>query len=164
MSLRIRVHGTPAPQGSKRAFVNRHTGKASVVEMSKRVTPWREAVKAASLTALGRPLGVWGEPHEPIAGPVVVYVTFLLARPKGHYGTGRNADVLRDSAPKYPAVKPDLDKLIRSTLDALTEARVWTDDSQVVRVTAEKRYDPFPGAFIEVRAVGSRPTDTEGAA
>ena len=40
--LRINVLGTPAPQGSKR-----HVGRGIMVESSRLVGPWREAVKAA---------------------------------------------------------------------------------------------------------------------
>lgn len=119
--LAIRVHGVPAPQGSKR-----HVGNGVMVESSKRVKPWREAVKYAALDALGT--------DAPIPGPVCLGVTFLLPRPKGHYRTGRNAHMLREGAPWYPAGKPDLDKLLRSTMDGLGEAAVWRDDSQVVRI------------------------------
>ena len=79
--------------------------------------------------------------------------TFRLPRPKGHYGTGRNAGLLKPSAPWYPAGRPDLDKLLRSTLDALGEAGIWGDDAQVVTIAASKHYtsdyEP-PGATIRV--------------
>ena len=45
------VHGLPAPQGSKR-----HVGKGVMVESSKYVKPWREAVKAETAELF--------EPHE----------------------------------------------------------------------------------------------------
>lgn len=141
MSLTIHVHGTPAPQGSKR-FV----GNGVMIESSKRVKPWREAVKHAALDALN------GAP--PIDGPVWLSADFYLPRPKGHYRTGRNAHLLRDSAPARPASKPDLDKLLRSTCDALKDAGVYRDDSQIVRAIADKYYaDPLsvPGAVITVR-------------
>ena len=48
--------------------------------------------------------------------------------------------------------KPDIDKLLRSTLDALGEAGLWADDSQVVHVQSSKDYadDRPPGALIKV--------------
>lgn len=38
-----------------------------------------------------------------------------------------------------PTVKPDVDNYIKSTLDALNGV-LWEDDSQIVKLTAEKRY------------------------
>jgi Holliday junction resolvase RusA-like endonuclease len=146
-SLVIRVYGTPAPQGSKRAFVNKHSGRVQVVESSKAVKPWRQAVLYAALEERRRP----GRPaHETLAGPVAVTVEFLLARPKGHYGTGRNAGLVKESAPGRPAVRPDLDKLVRSTLDALKEAGVYGDDSQIVALMATKF---FSGGGVDSGAV-----------
>ena len=130
--IRFTVHGVPAPQGSKRAFVR--AGHAVMQESSgDRIVSWRQDVKAAALAV---------RPPEPIAGPVDVRVVFLFARPKGHYRTGRHADRIRPSAPEWPANRGtgDLEKLVRATFDPITAARVWLDDSQVIRVTATKQY------------------------
>ena len=149
MSARLvfRVHGTPAPQGSKR-----HVGNGVMVESSAKVKPWRQDVKYAALEAHGETCG--GEGTHFLKGvSVFVALTFYLPRPRGHYGSGRNAAVIKPSAPQFPGVKPDLDKLVRSTLDALGEAGIWADDSQVVRIHASKVYtfDEIPaGARIEV--------------
>jgi crossover junction endodeoxyribonuclease RusA len=136
------VHGTAAPQGSKRAFVR--AGRAHLVESSDaRVKSWRGAVVDAALGAVA----------EPFPGPAAVTVTFRLKRPKGHYRTGKNSALLRDSAPAYPAGTPDLDKLLRATMDGLTAAGAWRDDAQVVIVTAAKLWadDGLPGADITIR-------------
>ena len=122
------VVGTPAPQGSKR-----HVGGGRMIESSPHVKPWRESIRAAALEAMG-------EDWQQLTGPVGLSLGFYLPRPKGHYGTGRNADSLRPSAPRHPVTKPDLDKLIRAVLDALTSAGLWRDDSQVVSILAGKEY------------------------
>jgi len=121
------VPGSPAPQGSKR-----HVGHGRMVEMSKALGPWRERVA----------LAVHGEGWPMMAGPVWVRLQFVLPRPK--------------SAPKRstpPAVKrPDLDKLQRAILDALTGI-VFADDSQVICIFARKRIaeiDESPGVLIEL--------------
>jgi Holliday junction resolvase RusA-like endonuclease len=149
--LVVRVHGVPAPQGSKRAFRNVHTGRIQQVESSKRVKPWRTDVKEAALGVIEQT--GWQRAE----GAVDLAITFVFARPKNHYGTGRNAHLLKDSAPGFPAAGPDLDKLVRSTADALGEAGAWKDDKQVVHVDAwkvyESRVDGFPGARIEVRVI-----------
>jgi len=138
----ITVRGTPAPQGSKR-----HVGKGVMIESSAAVKPWREAVKAAAMT----------EYATMTAEAVDVDIVFLLRRPKSHYGTGRNASTLRPGmALEAHRTKPDLDKLIRATLDALGDAGLWRDDSQVARITARKVYAmpaQYTGAIIRVREV-----------
>lgn len=138
--IAFQVLGTPAPQGSKR-----HVGKGIMVESSLKVKPWREAVKAAAYEA--RTTG-------PLEGPVTVTLHFHLLRPKHHYGTGRNAGNVKISSPTYPAGRPDLDKLTRSTLDALTESGLIHDDAQIVQLTAWKDYcnmiQDTPGVFITV--------------
>lgn len=138
--MKIRVNGFPAPQGSK--VMGRYGGMR---EASKKVGPWRNAVRTEAQAAC----------PQPVDGPVEVTVTFYLPRPKGHYGTGRNAGVLKASAPRFPASAPDTDKLCRSTLDGLTEGGAYRDDAQVVDLFARKRYadDNVPGADISIRLV-----------
>jgi Holliday junction resolvase RusA-like endonuclease len=152
------VHGTPAPQGSKHgrpiwrgSGANREfTGKVAQVESSKKVAPWREAVKASVLA----------QEHEQLLGPVRADIVFWFQRPKYHYRTGRNDHLLRDDAPEWMDKKPDIDKCVRSTLDALKDSGVLRDDSQVVELNVSQRYIIHsrwsPGADIELRPVDVR--------
>lgn len=155
----LEVAGRPAPQGSKKAFNHRTTGKVITQEMSKYVKPWRKDVCAAAKTWIDRNPDLY-----PLPGALSVDMVFSIARPKGHYGTGRNAGVLKPGAPAHPASMPDLSKLVRATEDALTSAGVWTDDARVVeygrlakRYVAEEvgLFDVYsrttPGAVILVR-------------
>jgi Holliday junction resolvase RusA-like endonuclease len=145
-ALQLTVYGTPAPQGSK----NRNPHGA-LYESSAAVKPWREAVKTAALDALHHD-GAWSALDE----PVWLDVQFSLRRPKHHFGTGRNAGRLKESAPHFPTSKPDLDKLIRSTQDALKDAGVLADDSAVAHLSASKVFVLWgdslrtPGAVIKV--------------
>lgn len=141
--LKITVHGTPGPQGSKN--VGRY---GQVYESSPAVKPWREAVKYAALEAIRQTRG-----FEIFMGPVRVRVVFYLTRPKSHYRTGRFADQLKPTAPDYVSTKPDIEKLLRSTHDALTAAGVWRDDALVVAVNTEKCYAATAGAVIYVDAL-----------
>ena len=146
--IEIRVWGIPAPQGSKsvRGYV---AGRAILGESSKAVAPWRVDVRAATQNQYQGPI---------LTGPVAVCATFLFSRPKGHKGTGRNADRLKPSAPKHlPSVRHgDLDKLLRSTFDGLSQSAgggLITDDSLIVEVMANKRYvedGELPGAYLTV--------------
>ena len=135
------VPGVPAPQGSKRAYVR--GGRAVLVESSAAVKPWRAAVAWAAKAQGAR---------FDAAVPLAVTADFFLTRPKSHYGTGRNANRLRDAAPAYPVGKPDGDKLLRSTLDGLTDGGVYRDDAQVVQVLGRKWWADAdgPGALIVV--------------
>ena len=143
------VAGIPAPQGSKRLV-----GHGHMIESSSKVKPWREAVKWAALAAISR------QGWQTTIRPVEVTITFLLARPKKHYRTGRCADQLRDDAPTWVNRTPDLSKLVRSTEDALTEAGVWRDDAQAVVEHTEKRWagdDLPPGALITIQVLDDSP-------
>ena len=145
MTVTFTAYGTPAPQGSKR-----HVGRGVMVESSKAVKPWREAVKAAALDAMA------GAP--PLDGALVARMVFTVRKPA--------------SAPKrrrtWPDRTPDLSKLCRATEDALTEAGVWADDARVVEY--ERLAKVFPGEDPEalhlpgVRITVARVAPTDPAA
>jgi len=150
--MRIVVHGTPAPQGSKK-FVGMRAGHAVLVESSKKVGPWRKAVVAAASSAICMAADAAGR-FRAFSCPLRVWMTFYLVRPKDHYRSGKFSHMLRDDAPIHPSVYPDVSKLARSTEDALTDAGVWLDDAQVVTYAVlEKRYataEFAPGAVITI--------------
>jgi len=129
------VPGDPAPQGSKR-----YLGPGKVVESSKRVASWRADIRSVAEAAMTpRHEALW-------AVPVAVELDFYLSRPKAHFGTGRNAQKIKESAPNWPG-RPDVDKLARAVLDALT-GLVIADDSTVVELRASKSYGRRPGVAV----------------
>lgn len=92
---------------------------------SKRLRDWRQAIAAHYA-------------GDVLDGPVSVSLDFRIPRPK---------TVSRES----PSVRPDLDKLVRAVLDALT-GRAWADDGQVVQLTASKNYGTDSvGVLVKVR-------------
>jgi Holliday junction resolvase RusA-like endonuclease len=113
------IEGEPAPQGSKTGFIK--SGRVVMVESSKKVKPWRSAVTEQTARYLS-----WNT-LEAMSTPVEIALVFHLPKPK---------TVTR----KWPAVKPDLDKLIRSTFDGLTTGGLYTDDALVIAVSASKQY------------------------
>ncbi len=131
--LQLWIPGDPAAQGSKAYMGHRPSKKSGklvplLVEQSKAVTPWRNAVRgAASQHLFSEYLGAW----KPLDGPVAVEVTFLLPRP---------STVTR----ALPTVPPDLDKLQRALFDGLSDAKLWKDDSRAVLVAASKIYATAP--------------------
>ena len=102
---------------------------------------WKAAVEAAAIAAM----------RAKLAGPLLLHVDFYLPRPKSHL---KKCGTLKDSAPLRVMGKPDLDNLIKSTMDALTRSGIWQDDAQVVGLSANKQYEfttaQGPGARIRV--------------
>lgn len=132
--LSLTVNGVAVPQGSKRAFVNKYTGRASVAEAGGQAhKDWRARVAFAAQEAMGsRPL---------IVGPVVVALRFYMPKPA--------------SAPKRRITWPkgaDVDKLARCVLDSLTHT-VIANDSQVVAAPISKHYGDPPRVEIDVTCV-----------
>lgn len=162
MIVRFTVPGIPAPQGSKRAFVNKHTGRASLVEMSGRHKDWRAVVSLQAQETMKTVSGRY-QYTPPLATPVNLAAVFRFPRPKSHYRTGRNADRLRDNVPPYPG-KPDLSKLVRSIEDAMTGI-VYRDDSQVVSYDGTCKlwadHGQTPGVAIEVRELNTAKAEVE---
>ncbi|MDN4173951.1 RusA family crossover junction endodeoxyribonuclease [Nocardioides sp. SOB77] len=126
----IRVYGTPITQGSKTA--NRFGGGVRD-DNAKTLKPWRNHVEAVAKDTCRY--------HETITGPVRIWVRFTFDRPREHYGTGRNSEVIKERfLHAQPTYKKDIDKLQRAVFDALTAAAVWADDGLVVDVRARKFY------------------------
>lgn len=127
----ITVFGRPAPQGSKKAFLRPGAKFPTMIEASKKLAPWRNAVAQAAGSAMGNRT-VW-------TGPVKVVLRFSMLRPKAHFGSGRNAGAIKASSPRHHVQTPDVDKLARAVLDALTSV-VFRDDSQVCDLWASKQW------------------------
>ena len=141
--MRYRVYGEPAPQGSKNAYVRGN--RAILVESSTKVRPWRAAVIAEIQS---QPIFQFTE-----SVGVMVTITFHMKRPKSHYGTKKGVPYVKETSPVHVKIRPDIDKLCRSTLDAITDSGLWWDDSQVSVLHVQKIYDEQPGATIEIEAV-----------
>lgn len=122
------VYGKPAQMGSKKAFVR--GGRAIITDdNSQKRKQWANAVASVAAEAMAR--------GDLITGPVWLRAVFCFARPKSHFGSGKNSDVLKESAPQKHAQTPDLDKLLRCLCDALTGV-VFRDDSQVCHVVCSR--------------------------
>jgi len=126
--IRFTVIGKPQTAGSKRAFVR--GGRPIVVDDNPKQVNWQGMVAQMARQAYDGEL---------LDGPLLVQMLFFFPRPKGHFGTGRNAGVLKATAPKQHTTKPDVLKLARATEDALTGV-VYRDDAQIVCETLSKHY------------------------
>lgn len=119
--IEFRVDGLPVPQGSMKVIHGRviHSQGSALAQ-------WRASIALAARKAGARPT----------REPITMTLTFIMPRPK---------TVKRN----HPSVAPDLDKLIRGALDALT-AIAYVDDGQVVEIYSKKIYGEVIGAKIQV--------------
>ena len=151
--ITVRVNGRPAPQGSKR-----HVGGGRMVEMSKAVGPWREAVRTETQAAFRCTEHRHQQQPGPARvsfGPLPVSVTlvFSFARPASHYGRRGGQPYLKPAAPPFPAGRPDLDKLARACLDGIVMGGAIADDAQVCELECCKCWcadGQAPGVLITI--------------
>lgn len=143
------VKGIPKPAGSKTAFAIKrggvYTGRTVVMDACKKTKSWQATVKAEAKKHA---------PATPFVGQIKVAFNFYLPRPKSHFGTGKNSQKLKSTAPLYHIGKPDLLKLARAVEDAMTGI-VYVDDSQIVVEELLKAYniDPiFCGVHIQIQS------------
>jgi len=85
------------------------------------------------------------------SGPVELTVVFHVPRAASHYGTGKNSDQVKASAPKYPT-RSDIDNYCKFVMDCLNK-RAFHDDRQVVRLIAEKRFSDKGMIEIDIKPV-----------
>ncbi len=135
VSLVFRVDGTPKPKGSMR-----HIGNGRMIEQVKGSKEWRQRVALTGRNAALK--ASWAT----CSDPVTVLAHFYLPRPK----TAKNR--------VWPHTRSsgDVDKLCRNILDALDDAGILADDSQVVNLHASKAYEDNqnkPGCVIRVSGV-----------
>jgi len=149
--LRIVIDGPAEPQGSVSAYVvwakragtnkwkwvpaRRSDGSivVNVTTDNSDLKAWRQKVLTTAQASFG---GVCEEG----VGYTIEIVSYFR-RPKAHFGTGRNAHLVKDRAPAHPLTTPDVDKLARAAIDGLFDT-IWHNDSQVTDLISRKRYDP----------------------
>lgn len=122
------VPGRAAPKGSTRSFVSRTTGRVVTLTDSARLRDWTQQVAFWAARAKGT--------KAPKGASVTVYVNFVRCRPRSQRAT-------------RPSVRPDLDKLLRALLDALTGV-AYDDDAQVCHLRAQKTWGERDETIISV--------------
>lgn len=136
--------GPAASQGSKRIGRNRATGAPIPLDASPRTRGWRKRLTAEMRRCA---------PPEPLDEPMYLQIEIYVPRPKSHYGTGRNAGLLKPSAPSLPATGLDWDKVARCASDACEAAGWVCNDARFCYGFVMRRYAETPDAErVEVRA------------
>lgn len=108
-------------------------GRAVVTDDNAKSRPWKDLTTATVLDSLQDYRDRGGELPVFPSGPVTLRLRFVLKRPKGHYGSGKNVNVLKLNAPYFHTSKPDALKLARGVEDALTGV-LYRDDSQTIPI------------------------------
>jgi Holliday junction resolvase RusA-like endonuclease len=135
-TIRILVHGVPVPKARPRV------GATGVVYTPARTRNWeRAAMWLASIAMKGR---------LPLKGPVRLRLTATLPIAPS-WPERKKHEAL--AGERQPTSRPDTDNIVKAALDALNGI-VVRDDSQVVEITAVKKYGAEPGVLIEVEAIG----------
>jgi Holliday junction resolvase RusA-like endonuclease len=125
-ALAFTVFGKPEPKGSTRAFVPKGWTRPIITSANPSLKDWEGTIR----DELQRVMKV----SDPVLlatifdAPLMLSLVFHLPRPK--------------SAPKRqtePTKKPDLDKLVRAAVDALSTV-LFRDDAQVVGTHSRKVY------------------------
>lgn len=124
------VHGEPKAQPRPKAFAR--NGRAGIYDPGT-AEGWKGVIAAA----------LKGHAGKLVTDALRVDLVFYFPRPKGHFGTGKNAGKLKLSAPIWHTKKPDIDNLEKAVFDALSEKSgigLWKDDTQVVESRSLKRF------------------------
>lgn len=142
-TIQFTVDAHPQSAGSKRAFpFQRKDGSLGVrvTDDNKKSKGWQQLVKGVARASYDGPL---------LQNGVYVAMKFFVLRPKGHFGTGRNAGKIKASSPCDPAKKPDVLKLARGVEDALTGV-IWRDDAQIVNEYLVKEFAEWEGVVVRI--------------
>jgi len=142
MRIEFFVPGDAKTSGSKRAFLNKSTGKLIVAPANSKQKDWQ--------AALGYFADIAARNYGLITEPCILACVFYRLRPKNHFRT--NGQVKPQFENAKPASKPDGLKLCRAVEDAMSKI-VYADDSLVCDHRISKRYcenGQRPGVSITV--------------
>jgi len=154
------VWGIAQPGGSKKSlpipkrgggFVVNKNGYPVIntVDDNPKAKSWQAEVKVAAMQAYRGPV---------LEGPILMNLTFVRVRPKGHFRTGRNSHLLKDDAPSHPTSKPDVLKTARAVEDSLT-GLIYRDDAQIVDEHLQKTWGERPCVVVRIEAMESEASD-----
>lgn len=130
------VPGVPIGKGRPR--VSTIAGRARMYTPAKTVS-YEGLIAHEARVAMGD--------RELIAGPVDVLLEIKVQIPASWSQKKQRA---AQAGEVRPTGKPDIDNTCKAIFDGINQV-VWRDDSQVVNVTARKRYAQVPGVHVLIK-------------
>lgn len=118
--IEFTVFGHAEPKGSTKAFIPKGWKRPVITTSSAKMKPWAQQVSRAAFDQIPKPFDR--------DTAICLTLHFFLARP--------------ESKPKRiwaHTTKPDIDKLARGVMDALTGI-LFADDAQVIHLHIKKEY------------------------
>ncbi len=153
--MKFVVIGLPKPQPRVKArhFVTKAGRDVTSVYTPATAKTWKALIVAACQAQPEFPAAPW-------AGPIALYVTTYLPRPKR---------LFRKTDPDGPLWAPtkgrnDVDNLLKTVMDALTDGVLWRDDGQIVVGLQIKMYhakDKGPRCCVDVAELDCQPVRRE---
>jgi Holliday junction resolvase RusA-like endonuclease len=153
-TLTVFVPGRPRTKGSLKPVANWATQQVHMEEQVGQSKAWRRHVanEVIKHIAVKDGNGKYRLRNDyPITAPVIVNLLFIFSREHVQW---------TESPDGWPTeiYYGDIDKLTRNVLDALTDARLYRDDSLVIEVVSRKRFavgSEAAGVLIQVTKVRS---------
>ena len=131
--IQVTVEGDPVPWSRARLRYRSFYNKPSHVA-------YQELIRLRTREAMIGDMPI-------LTGPVSLGLTFWLKIPKS-WPKLKRLDALAGRV--RPTGRPDLDNLCKIVADALSRGEAYHDDSQVAKLSAEKRYSLEPRLEINV--------------
>ena len=120
MMLRFTVNGAPQPKGSMKAFIPKGWTRPVLTTSNASLKAWEQTIRSVAQAHVSAYT----------TDPVRVRLRFALPCPQS---------LSRRASRRPHTMRPDVDKLARAALDALTGV-IFKDDSQVYALSAVKQY------------------------
>lgn len=136
--IRFKYMGEPIGKGRPR--VTARGGKFAHAYTPKKTKDFEDAIRFEFMASNCEQMPVYSKDV-----PLQAEMIFAFAVPKSYSKKKREACL---NGRIMHTKKPDTDNIVKAVLDALADA-AFADDSQVVKVTAEKIYAEEP--FVEVK-------------
>lgn len=140
MQVNFRVEAKPQPKGSLKGFVipgkDGRKARAILTSDNTKLKPYAASVRAGAMRAMQ----VLDQKMAESTIPIRLTMDFYFLKPPSV------------KKRKFMTVKPDIDKICRSTIDSMTGV-VFSDDSQVVHLLTTKNYGVVEGVNISVSTV-----------